>query len=406
MGSKLLIRAEMNWLSKTEGGDLVRQTIEMHTLSTSCRRRQLSRSGGSRCPAGTHRRMVSRSTRKVRCDWVMALLAVVGLCLTLFGCGESGITVDSATTSTSSIPDEQQVEFFQIQEGDLWGFMDRSGTVVIAPQFAWVGDFAYGLAPVETTGDSSGYVDARGQTVMEGRFELTWSFSEGLAPVYRDGLYGYIDTTGTVAFELECAHAGGFSDGLAPIETSEGWGFIDRTGRFVLEPQYGDTIGFREGLAGVEMPAGVGFIDKTGEFVIEPHLLGAEEFGDGLAASWVPWPGAPSGKWGYVDRTGEFVIPPQFDGAYTFGDGLAPARIEADEDGIPTGPWGYIDATGTFVLQPQYYVAAPFRGGLAFVITLEGKNAYIDTTGAIVWESEQVSQDYLNETTATMPTEP
>jgi hypothetical protein len=49
------------------------------------------------------------------------------------------------------------------------------------------------------------------------------------------------------------------------------------------------------------------------------------------------------------------------------------------------GRWGYIDTSGRYVVEPQYSSADSFNNGLAKVKTLEGKEAYIDTAGKVVW---------------------
>ena len=88
----------------------------------------------------------------------------------------------------------------------LWGYIDKSGTWVIDPQFESAGLFGSGLAPVQTaTSDLSGkwgYIDRSGKYVIEPRYWRGDSFSGGLAYVWlsigeggEEG-YAYIDLTG------------------------------------------------------------------------------------------------------------------------------------------------------------------------------------------------------------------
>jgi hypothetical protein len=46
----------------------------------------------------------------------------------------------------------------------------------------------------------------------------------------------------------------------------------------------------------------------------------------------------------------------------------------------------FIDKTGEMAIQPQYDIAVPFSQGLA-VVKVDGKMAYIDTTGKIIWQA-------------------
>ena len=85
-----------------------------------------------------------------------------------------------------------------------------------------------------------------------------------------------------------------------------------------------------------------------------------------------------------MDKTGKTVISPQFDSTLnedgvTFSEGLAAVYV-GDK-------WGYIDKTGKFVIPPKFKQRFPpslFHEGLAQVEIQEGKNSFIDKTGALV----------------------
>jgi len=67
--------------------------------------------------------------------------------------------------------------------GAKYGYIDKTGKVVIEPQFfdeAW--DFYEGLAMVKV-GDKWGYIDKAGRMVVESKFDEAGIFSEGLAMV-------------------------------------------------------------------------------------------------------------------------------------------------------------------------------------------------------------------------------
>ena len=81
----------------------------------------------------------------------------------------------------------------------LWklGEIDKTGKVVINPQFDWAFDFSEGLAAVEIDG-KYGFIDKTGKIVINPQFDWAFNFSEGLAAVEIDGKYGYINKAGTV----------------------------------------------------------------------------------------------------------------------------------------------------------------------------------------------------------------
>jgi hypothetical protein len=265
-----------------------------------------------------------------------------------------------------------------IQQGGKWGYINRSGEVVIKPQFEAGEPFADGLALVRypprkkplKPGEKKpelvegiGFIDQTGKIVIELENPLHIngdSFSEGLTkywtwdPAHGD-VYGYIDTSGKIQIKAKFTYAYSFVDGLAAVCIEwQKCGFIDKSGDFVIEPKYRYASSFSEGLA----PAGleydiVGFVNKGGEMVIAPQFLNsASPFREGLAAVCYP-----HGKYGYINTEGVLVIPMQFEMAQPFSDGVAAVRVDSK--------WGYIDKTGKFVIEPQFKGAGPFSEGLA-----------------------------------------
>src|SRR5262252_7701054 len=110
---------------------------------------------------------------------------------------------------------------FQIHYGDKWGFMDRTGRVVIRPQFSDVSDFFDGLAKVVVRVGKeykSCFIDETGNTVIPCVFDMAGNFSEGLAPVRVGRLWGYIDRSGKMVIQPQFQGAGEINDGRGRIE--------------------------------------------------------------------------------------------------------------------------------------------------------------------------------------------
>lgn len=82
-----------------------------------------------------------------------------------------------------------------------YGFVNKQGRMVIAPQFDLVGYFSEGVASVLIEKEQSleggwGYVNTKGEIVLTPRFDWAWEFSEGRALVAVGDRVGYVDRAG------------------------------------------------------------------------------------------------------------------------------------------------------------------------------------------------------------------
>ena len=307
-----------------------------------------------------------------------------------------------------------------------YGYIDRSGRIVIPPQFDTPGYHTEGLASVEVDG-KCGLIDKQGDFVIPLQYEYLDDFSEGLAAVSIDGKFGYIDKTGTIVITPTFKSADNFSDGLALVLTqttdglmfehyidtsgekaltfpddrmlygfSEGlaqhgiWneeedtfdeGYIDTRGVEVIPTRFAYTDAFSEGYAYVKTKDGkLGFIDRSGQMVLECTLrLSPTYFSEGLVGVEIDH------NYGYLDKTGSIVIEPKFDRVSLFSEGLAPVATDAkygyfDKSGqwvydqsfkkglFVDAKYGYIDKSGDWVIEPRFKEAGLFSEGLAAVI--------------------------------------
>jgi hypothetical protein len=63
-------------------------------------------------------------------------------------------------------PGEDHSGLFPVIVGDKWGYIDKTGKIVINPQFDYANQFSDGLAAVYI-GDKYGYIDRTGKYVWE-----------------------------------------------------------------------------------------------------------------------------------------------------------------------------------------------------------------------------------------------
>lgn len=289
-------------------------------------------------------------------------------------------------------------EMFPIVKDGKWGFMDRSGKVVIAPQYEKRTEFREGLAPVQFAPKQWGYIDKSGKIVINPQFEYCGTFKNGYGVAKLPAKWVWVDKTGKI-LDLNVNSSFGWSEDLAIFTIGPKYGYINASGKIVINPQFKLSSDFREGLAAAQQDNQLyGYIDKKGTWVIQPQYDYAFNFEDGIACVRTKAQGAPD--WtslsGYIDRSGKFVVAPKFFDARPFAEGLAyarPAQVPGGGTSFSGAPLpspdnrggGYIDKTGNFVIQPRPELgqAYDFSEGLAQVQT-QGGFGYIDKTGKIV----------------------
>jgi hypothetical protein len=138
---------------------------------------------------------------------------------------------------------------------DKWGFMDKTGRLVIAPQFIEAGDFSEGLAAVELPIDQS----------KEQPCKLDETSSYTVAKKF-----GYIDRTGKLVIPPQWEYAGPFVAGLANVSACDKASFIDKTGHIQIATAFNEASPFAGALAPVNIGSLIGYIDKTGKVIWQP----------------------------------------------------------------------------------------------------------------------------------------
>lgn len=162
-------------------------------------------------------------------------------------------------------------------------FIDKNGrTIINLPQMYAAGSFSEGKAVVVNKDQNYGYLDKSGNIIINPRLGWAHDFHDGMAIAgdLIDGEvhYGFINTKGDFVikpdFSLPTFWEEGelnFSDDLAPVRVSllNKWGYINRKGNIIFDPVFDFSHPFSEGLAVVVVDNKWGYITKNNNFIID-----------------------------------------------------------------------------------------------------------------------------------------
>jgi hypothetical protein len=260
-----------------------------------------------------------------------------------------------------------------------WGYIDKTGRIVIPLQFDWAEPFSEGRAAV-IFNNKVGFIDTAGRLVIDFQFDHLSTnvppFRGGYAPVYDGKQWRLIDRDGAPfviarAEAVPAPRAFG-EDRVVFFVKGKGdtrMGAADVAGRVVIEPEY-DLMGpFSDGLARVKRGDKYGFVDKDGRLAIAIQFDGAREFKGGRAQVFQKLTKPEekrdkNGKYimtvaalcGFIDRSGQLVVPYKFEVCNDFYEDRASVFVAGQG-------WGIIDMEGRFVIPPQMTTIASGGAG-------------------------------------------
>ena len=129
--------------------------------------------------------------------------------------------------------------------------------------YEYLGKYYEGLARVQLNG-KYGFIDKSGRLVIPCKYDDSESFSDGLAAVKLNHKWGSINNSGTLVTPCKYDWAYSFREGMAEVKLNGKYGFVDKTGTEVISCKYDDARSFHDGRAGVKLNGKWGTVNKSG----------------------------------------------------------------------------------------------------------------------------------------------
>jgi len=129
---------------------------------------------------------------------------------------------------------------FPIRVDRKFGFINRTGSVVVPPQFDAVGEPSEGRIRI-TLGSFSGYIDLVGKLIIPAKYITAGDFHDGRAVVLQGSQYTLLDPAGALIADIPHRVLGSFRQGLLRVQAAgrpTRYGFVDRNGQIVIPPLF------------------------------------------------------------------------------------------------------------------------------------------------------------------------
>lgn len=297
-----------------------------------------------------------------------------------------------------------------IKKGELYGFTDNSGKIIIAPEFEEVRDIPkekivivkkdgyYGLLEIDQSYDKSYFWIIKPTLESVSRFDRL-----GVATVKHQGKFGFLNCSGWIVPPILDYCCSFNMHQLARVVYNKKWGVLDLTGQWRIPPKYEYIDQMTEyGLAAFYEDWKWGLLDNWGNCLLEPvyDFVDRNENNSFCASVSSPCflddtyrivasvspeqkPKAPQElepvafliyhsrgakypeyRYGYVDKYGDWKILPRFLHATPFNKNNDLARARS----ASTKKWGLLSRDGQWVVQPAFDKISPFmdKGTVAF----------------------------------------
>ncbi|WP_114194067.1 WG repeat-containing protein [Edaphovirga cremea] len=245
--------------------------------------------------------------------------------------------------------------------------------------------FQQGLAPVQLGAAKDGqglwgYMDTSGRMAIAPAFTAASGFVNGMAAAAQDGQFGYIDQKGDWLIAPRFTRATPFNaDGTALVETDNRLALINKQGEIVKTFPFSASLGsdgFVNGqaLASVQVQIAPSLWNAAlaRSLALPEDIMALSEPQDGLVPA-QKRDARDKGYWGYLDENGEWAVDPMKLKTRTLPQLNGNAVAVQGKSG-----WVFVDRQGATLNKQEFKALTPLSGGNWLVTTKEGKRQLLN----------------------------
>ncbi|TNE81905.1 MAG: WG repeat-containing protein [Bacteroidetes bacterium] len=268
-------------------------------------------------------------------------------------------------------------QYWPIQKGEKWGFIDSTGKEVVPPIYTEARPFSEGFAAVSVSREGEFtkwyYINDSFQMKIKFGFADALPFQEGLAPVKTYRGWNYVNTAGDLKIKGDYDSAMQFTGGYARVKLNGYWALIDKEGRYIRNPNFTALTDYAERHLGV--------LHKDGQYwqltALSGDTLSQDTFAflGNFVGGWAP--AKQDNHYFYINYQGKKTLDPYVEEAWPFYGKYASVK----ENGF----WFLMDKQGRVYRDLQLKFPVNFNSYLTWVELVNGRKGYMNREGEWVY---------------------
>lgn len=267
-----------------------------------------------------------------------------------------------------------QIQYFPVQKGSKFGYVDTNGHWLITPTYEWASKFNEGKAAVGLLGNSV-YIDKKGKVLYHHMLSDAASFKKTNAIVEFNDFYGVINFMGDTVIPIIYDEVGEFTEGLIYVGQNNKYGYYNENGELKIPLKYDIAYDFVEGKALIGVNNKYGVINVLGQEIIPPSY-------DHLVLDSSVCIARIGNRFGLISYAGDTILSFDFDKISVVSDGKVMAA--------KGNSYQYYNVDGSLAFKRSFayneatFNYSGFKNGYAR-ITIENKVGIIDAQGKKIY---------------------